>query len=173
MVATARDTLYAIDPASGAIRHRLALDGAPSAAAVVRDDLLVVPLASRRVVGIRLTPEPAVAWSADVPEPVDATPVRIGDDFFVLDRAADVWRISATGTILRIADLDGAASGSFTAVGNRIVVGRLDGRLDVLNTEGDVVASLDLDDSIIAPVAAIDGVMWVPLLRGDIVRIEG
>jgi outer membrane protein assembly factor BamB len=173
IVATARDTLYAIDPSNGTIRHRFALDATPSAAALVRDDVLVVPLASRRVVAIRLAPDPALAWSVDIPEPVDATPVRIGDDFFVLDRAADVWRIGAGGAIVRIADLDGAASGSFTAVGDRLVVGRLDGRLDVLNIEGDVVASLDFDDSIIAPVAAIDGVMWVPLMRGDVVRIEG
>lgn len=171
-VATARDTVYALDPANGSIVHRLALDR-PSAAGLVWDDLLLFPLAARRVTAIRLAPVAAVAWSAAVSEPIDATPVRIGNSAFLLDRAANVWRVSRDGAIVRIADLGGAASASLTAVGNQLVVGRLDGRLYVLNTEGDVVASLDFDDSIIAPVAAADGVLWVPLLRGDIVRIEG
>jgi outer membrane protein assembly factor BamB len=172
-VASARDTLYALDPANGSIVNRLALDRAPSAAGLVWDDLLLFPLVSRRVTAIRLATFADVAWSTAVSEPIDATPVRIGNSAFLLDRAANVWRVSRDGAIVRIADLGGAASASLTAVGNQLVVGRLDGRLYVLNTEGDVVASLDFDDSIIAPVAAADGVLWVPLLRGDIVRIEG
>jgi outer membrane protein assembly factor BamB len=172
-VATARDTLYALDSASGSIGQRLVLDRAPSAAGLVWDDLLLFPLASRSVTAIRLSAVADVAWSTAVSEPIDATPVRIGNSAFLLDRAANVWRVSRDGAIVRIANLGGAASASLTAVGNHLVVGRLDGRLFVLNTEGDVVASLDFDDSIIAPVAAADGVLWVPLLRGDIVRIEG
>jgi outer membrane protein assembly factor BamB len=172
-VATARDTLYGIDAADGVIRSRLALPAAAAGAALLWDDLLVIPLTTARIAAIRIGPTPTVAWTATVTDPVDATPVRIGDHAFVLDRSAGVWRMDRAGGIERIADYDGAASGSFTAVGNRLVVGLLDGRLIVMTTAGDTVGSLDLGDSIIAPVAAGDGVMWVPLLRGQIARVEG
>lgn len=171
-VTSARDTLYGIEPGNGTIRSRTRLPGTPTSAALVRDGVLIMALGSRQVVGVRPGAQPAVEWSADLPEPVDATPVAVGSAIFVLDRSASVWRIEAGGGVRRIAELGGAASGSLTAVGNRIVVGRLDGRLSVLNTEGDVVASLDFDDSIIAPVAAGDGVLWVPLLRGHVVRVS-
>lgn len=171
--ATALDTLYAIDATSGAIRSRVTLPAAASGAALLWDDLLLVPLANERIAGIRIGPAPELAWTATVSEPVNATPVRIGEHAFVLDRSAGVWRIDREGGIERIADYDGAASGSLTAVGNRLVAGLLDGRLIVMNTDGDVVGSIDLGDSIIAPVAAGDGVMWVPLLRGRIARVEG
>jgi len=171
-VATIRDTLYGIDPAGGAITDRLALPASPSAPATAWNDLLVIP-AGRAVLGVTVGATPAIRWSAAVPDPVDASPVRIADAVFVLDRSAHVWRITAGGAISRIADLGGAASGSLTAVGNRLVVGTLDGRLILLSPQGDVTATLDLEDSIIAPVAAGDNVLWVPLMRGTIVRIEG
>ena len=66
----------------------------------------------------------------------------------------------------------GAASGSLTAIGRRLVVGRLDGALFVLDETGGVLWRTDLEDSVIAPVATHAGVMFVPLLRGTLVRLQ-
>jgi outer membrane protein assembly factor BamB len=171
-VATTRDTLVGIDPADGRSISMLALPATPSAAMLVRDDLIVMPTHAERVIAVTTDTLPHVRWSADVGAPVLAPVATIGSDYYVLNRNAEVWRIDANGRAARLVALGGAAAGSFAAVGNRLVAGTLDGTLFLIDTSGTIIWKQNLGDSVVAPVAAHDGALFVPLLRGDIVRLQ-
>jgi outer membrane protein assembly factor BamB len=172
LVATVRDTLYRISAAEGRVTGRLALPGTASAPGLVRDGRLVLPVHPAGVLTVdldrwqvrALAELPAVALAAPLPAE--------GGAALLLTRAGDVIRLDGDGEAVRtIARLGGAATGSFARLGDRLVAGRLDGALFLLDTEGATIWRQDFHDSITAPVAALEGVLFVPLLRGDIVRL--
>jgi outer membrane protein assembly factor BamB len=172
LVATQRDTLYRIDAVSGRVDARLALPGTPSAPALVHGGMVIYPVYASGVIAIAPAADMRLLWSAEVAAPILAAPVVSHGAIHVLDANAGVWRIDAGGATFSVSQLGGAASGSFTAVGDDLVVGRLDGSLFVIDRNGRVVETLDLGDSVIAPVAAGEGALWVCLLRGDLVKLQ-
>jgi hypothetical protein len=91
---------------------------------------------------------------------------------FVLTRDAGVWQISQSGAAHRIAGLGGAATGALTAIRDRLLVGRLDGVLFLLDLDGNTLWQHDFEDSIVAPVAVRDGNLFVALLRGDLIKLQ-
>jgi len=165
------DTLFALDRDHGGILHRLTLAAAPSAAALELDGHLLFTLSSGDVIAVSTGGVPAIEWNARLTEPSVASPVRIGTAIYVLDRSAAVWRVDRSGAV-PVATLGGAASGSITAVGDRLVVGRLDGAVFILDGDGSIISRVDLGDSVVAPAAAGDGALYVPLLRGDVVKLK-
>ena len=171
-VATTRDTLVGIDPASGRITTTMALPATPSATILAHGDVLVIATHAGHVIAIPTGGTAGLRWSADVGAPVLAPVAAIGSDVYVLNRNAEVWRIDADGRAERIVGLGGAAAGSFAAVGTRLVAGRLDGALFLLDTDGTIIWQQDMGDSVVAPVAAHAGALFVPLLRGDIVKLQ-
>jgi outer membrane protein assembly factor BamB len=172
-VATVRDTLYSLDGADGRILARIPLPGTPSAPPILTGRTLVVPVQPHHVVTVdvdRMVVSPAVALPATV-----AAPPVAGDGgaVFLLARAGQVMRLDiASGAVAPVVDVGGATAGSFAGVGALLAIGRLDGTLFLVDRQGREVWQTDFDDSINAPVAALDGTMYVPLLRGDIVRLE-
>jgi len=173
LVATVRDTLYRIGAGDGRVKARVALPGTPSAPPVVRDRVLILALQPHHVVTVDLD-RMAVSAPVSLPATVVAAPVPgVDGEVFLLTRTGLVLRLDPTGrSARRIADVGGAAAGSFAGVGPLLAVGRLDGRLFLLDRMGTVRWQQDFDDSIEAPVAVHDGTIWVPLLRGDVVRLE-
>jgi outer membrane protein assembly factor BamB len=171
-VASTRDTLYRMDAATGQVTARLALPSTPSAPALVSGSNLLLALHSADVVLIRAEDEPRVDWRVNVGAVVLAPIAAIGGAFLTLNRDADIHRMDASGTLTRIARLGGAASASFTAVGPNLLAGRLDGTVACLDTTGQTIWEQKSGDSVIAPVAASHGALFVPLLRGHIVRIR-
>jgi outer membrane protein assembly factor BamB len=172
LVATTRDSLVRLD-AGGRITGRIALPATPSAAALVRGDTLMLPAHSGDIIAVLVRDSLRLLWHTRLGAPVLApvVPGRAGVSY-ALDRDAAVYRIQPDGSATRIAALGGAASGCFAAVGDHLVVGRLDGTLFLLDAEGRVVFTLDMGDSLIAPVAAQGGALFVPLLRGAVVKLE-
>ena len=86
---------------------------------------------------------------------------------------ASVWRITDAGRdVRRIAALGGAATGSLTLARDRLLVGRLDGALFLLDVDGDIIWRMDLDDSIVASVSVHGGAVFVPLMHGDVVKLQ-
>jgi len=173
LVVTVRDTLYRIDGADGSVLARIALPGTPSAPPLLLGRRLILPVQPRHVVSVDVD---AMAASPAVPVPalVLAAPVT-GEpgQSFLLARNGQIVRFDArTNTVAPAGDVGGAAAGSFAGVGALLAVGRLDGKLFLVDRGGHEVWQQDFEDSIDAPVAALDGVMYVPLLRGDIVRLE-
>jgi len=171
-VATTRDTLSRMDPATGQVTARLALPSTASGPALVAGSHILLPLHSAQVIAIRVDGEPRIDWRADVGAVVLAPIAAVEGAFFTLNRDADIHRMDGSGAVSRIAQLGGAASGSFVAVGPHLVAGRLDGSLSCVDTAGQTVWEQKLGDSVIAPVAASQGVLYVPLLRGHVVRLR-
>jgi outer membrane protein assembly factor BamB len=173
LVSTIRDTLYRIDASDGRVLARVALPGTPSAPPLVRGRVLVLPVQPHHVVTVDLD-RMAVSSPVSLPATVVAPPLAgEGGEAFVLARNGQVLRLDLAGHGVRpIADLGGAAAGSFAGVGSLLAVGRLDGMLFLLDRTGHVLWQQDFDDSIEAPVAGRDGVLYVPLLRGDVVKLE-
>lgn len=173
LVATVRDTLYRIAASDGRVLARLVLPGTPSAPPLVNGRSLILPVQPHYVVTVDLE---RMAASPPVPLPatVVAAPVAgENGESFLLARNGVVLRLDAAGGVVRaIADVGGAAAGSFAGAGALLAVGRLDGTLILLDRAGRELWRHDFDDSIEAPVAVRDGALFVPLLRGDIVRLE-
>ena len=173
LVATARDTLYRIERSSGNILARAALPSTVSAAPALVDDTVYVPLQTGDVVAYQL-PELEELWRAPFGAPILAAPV-VGPDgaLYVLNRDAELWRVRAGARAgEKLASLNGAARASLAATRDRLLVGRLDGKLFLLDMEGRVLWERDFEDSIVAPVTVADGAIYVPLLRGTIVKLR-
>src|SRR5690606_1638161 len=181
LVATVRDTLYRLDRASGRITARAPLPATVSAAPALVADTLYLPLQTGDLVAYRL-PGLEELWRAPFGAPILAAPVAGPDgSLYVLNRNAEVWRVrrgaragERTASLAgeRIASLDGAARASLAVAQGRLLVGRLDGRLFLLEADGRVVWERDFEDSIAAPVTVADGALYVPLLGGTIVKLR-
>ncbi len=173
LVATVRDTLYRIAASDGRVLARLALPGSPSAPPLVQGRQLILAVQPHHVITVdldRMTASPAVPLPASVVAP----PVTgENGETFLLARNGVVLRLNAAGgAVRRVADVGGATAGSFAGVGAMLAVGRLDGTLFLLDRAGREIWRHDFEESIEAPVTARDGALFVPLLRGDIVRLE-
>jgi outer membrane protein assembly factor BamB len=171
LLATAADTIYRIEAASGRITARAPLPATPSAPLVVHGDTLFAALHSGEVVAVDARTL-AVAWRTDLGAPVLAPLAAApGGALYALTRATELYRLSA-GRAQRLAALGGAASGALTLARNRLLVGRLDGALFLLAADGRIIWQVDLEDSIVAPAAVHDGAVFVPLLHGDVVKLQ-
>lgn len=172
LVATMADTLYRIERSSGRITDRLGIPAAVAAPPLLLGDTLVLPLQSGVLLAVSASTL-AEAWRADLGASILASPVAGGDgSVLALTRRVEVWRIDPHGRETRLAALEGAASGSLAEAGGRIVVGRLDGWLFVLDRAGEVVWKRDMEDSIVAPVTVRGDALYVPLLHGRLVKLQ-
>ncbi len=173
LVTTARDTLYRIEGGSGKIAARVALPATVSAAPALVADTVYLPLQTGDVVAYQL-PELEELWRAPFGAPILAAPV-VGQDgsLYVLNRNAELWRVRVGARAgEKLASLGGAARASLAATRDRLLVGRLDGKLFLLDMDGRVLWERDFEDSIVAPVTVADGALYVPLLRGTIVKLR-
>lgn len=172
-VATLADSLFVLDADRGSVLARTLLPAAASAPALLRMDTLILPLQSGEVAAFVL-PALDMVWRVSLDGQRSlAAPVTTGDGAIaLLTRNADLWRVESGGQATRIAALGGAATGSLTAAANGFVVGKLDGSLTHLDPTGDVVWRIQLGESIVAPVAIHDGSVYVPLFRGQVVKLQ-
>jgi outer membrane protein assembly factor BamB len=173
LLATRRDTLYRIDPGTRAVSAKLALGSTPSASAVVHGDLAILPLHSGEVVAVAVR-DFSASWRVTLPAS-SLAPAVVGPrgDTYVLTRSADVWRVPAEGGAPeRVVELGGAVSASFTSTRDGLLIGRLDGALFHVAFDGRIIWRYDFEDSIVAPVVAHGGALYVPLLRGDLVKLR-
>lgn len=173
LLPTRADTLFLVNRGTGMVDGRVVLPARTSAAPALAGDTLYLPLFSGDLLALRL-PDLEELWRAPFDEPIQAAPIVAPDrSIYLLTRTADVWRVPPGGRAgEKLATLTGAARGSLTLAGDRLLVGRLDGALFQLRTDGTTVWRYDLDDSIVAPVTVRDGAVYVPLLRGTIVKLR-
>lgn len=173
LIATTRDTLYRIERGSGRIQARVKLPATVSAAPTVVEDTVYLPLQTGDVAAYQL-PGLEELWRASFGAPILAAPV-VGPDgaLYVLNRNTDLWRVRPGARAgEKLASLDGAARASLAVTRDRLLVGRLDGKLFLLDMDGRVLWERDFEDSIVAPVTVADGAIFVPLLRGTIVKLR-
>lgn len=172
-VVTAADTVYRLDRRTGATTGTAVLPSPISARPVLAGGALVLPLYSGALAAVDLATLRLEAI-VELDAPTLASPLPAADGtLVVLTRAATLWSVRpATRAAEPIAEFGGAARGSLAKADGRLYVGLLDGRLIALNANGTELWRTRLDDSIVAPVTAVGGTVFVPLLRGDVVRLE-
>ncbi len=171
IVGTIADSLLVLDASTGNLVGSVALPGSLSAPPAASGSLLYLPLSSGELVAVPAAGGEPV-WRARLGGPVLAAPVlsRTGD-VFALDRSGTVWRVPPDGRPERLTELGSAATGSLTLVENAVLVGLLDGRFVAVDrTDGSILWTLELGDSVTAPAVVKGGQIFIPLRRGAVVK---
>ncbi len=168
---TNRDSVFALRKSDGSMLARAAVPGTPSAAPALSGHTLIVPLQPNAVIGLDANTL-AQLWRAETGAPVLAAPVVTREGTaFVAARDGSLYRIQE-GNAAKIAQLDHALAGSLTLARDHLILGSYDGTLLAVSMDGKVVWTHRLKDSIVAPVAIRNGAIFVPLLRGGIVKLR-
>jgi outer membrane protein assembly factor BamB len=173
LVGTSRDSLFAVDAESGKIVDRRGLGAQISAAPAAGNGMLYLPLQSGEVAALRAD-DLQEAWRVRVDGPILAAPAVSRDgSVYVLDRTGAVHVVDRDGASRRLGAAGGVVTGSLVLAQNALVVGRVDGTLLALDRDdGSVLWSLRLGDSIHTPALLRDGVIFVPLRRGKVVKLQ-
>ena len=171
IVSTTLDTLLRISKRDGVITKRGHIPSSVTALPAALGNTLVLATHSGAVFGVDATTLQTL-WRVDTGAPVLATPI-VGSDstIHVINRDAQIWRIR-NGSGTRVAQLNGAVTTSFTLARGRYVIGMIDGTLLVTDLEGRIVAQHKFNDTISAPVSVHGNALYVPLLRGRIVKLQ-
>lgn len=165
------DSIFALRKTDGALLATGVLPGTPSAAAALAGNTIIAPIHPGAVVGVDAHTL-AVLWRADAAAPVLTAPAIAEDgSAYVAARDGSVYRIRA-GQAERITQLQHALSASLTLARDHLLLGSYDGTLIAVSLDGRVAWSYPFDDSIVAPVAVGDQSVYVPLLRGRIVKLR-
>ncbi len=177
-VAARNDSVYLLRRSDGAITRRGPLGGyASSTVPALMGDTLLLPVETGGLVALRLPSLErlfAVQGTTGAAVPVLAAPAVAPDgSVYFLESGGDLWRLPpGSATAQRLAHLGGGARSALTLARNGLVVGLLDGTLARVNFDGTTAWSIKLDGSIFAPAAIADGVLYVPLQRGRIVKVR-
>jgi outer membrane protein assembly factor BamB len=170
VIATSTDSIYRVARADGSILRRARLPATASAAAELTNDTLILPLHDGSVVGLNASTLSELFHARLDAVPL-APPRRIGDAVYVLTRNAVVWRLRG-GRAERVSELGGAARGSLAAIQDHLVVGLLDGRVIALDSSGTQRWELRMPRSVVAPVVASGAALYVPLINGEVWKLE-
>lgn len=171
IVTTTMDTLYRISKRDGAIEARGHITSSVTAHPAALGNLLILATHSGAVLGVDAT-SLQTRWRVNTGAPILAAPI-VGSDstIHVANRDAEIWRIR-NGTGSRVAQLGGAVTSSFTLARDHYVVGLVNGSVLVTDMNGSIVAQHKFNDTVAAPVAVRGGALYVPLLRGRIVKLH-
>ncbi|HUF12739.1 MAG TPA: PQQ-binding-like beta-propeller repeat protein [Longimicrobiales bacterium] len=172
LIATSADTLYRVEMRTGRAVAGLPLPSTVTATPAFDGRRLHLPMHDTTHVVVDVD-EWRIARVDSLDAPARAAPLldRDGSVFLLTDHAT-VWRIPSVGPAQRVTELGGAARASLALASNGLLVGRLDGALFFLRRDGTVVWREDFDDSLEAPVAVYRGAVYVPLLRGELVKLR-
>jgi outer membrane protein assembly factor BamB len=168
---TNRDSVLALRKTDGGLIARGILPGTPSAPPALSGNTLIVPVQPNFIVGLDANTLVPI-WRFTTDAPVLAAPVVSRDGVaYLAARDGSLYAIQE-GRGRKLAQLDHTLSGSLTLARDHLVLGSYDGTLLAVSLDGKVLWTHRLNDSIIAPVALGDGAIFVPLLRGAIVKLR-
>jgi outer membrane protein assembly factor BamB len=168
---TNTDSVFALRKVDGGLVARAHLQGTPSAAPALHGTTIIVPTQDTAIVAIDANTL-AVLWRARVSAPVLTAPVVTADgSAYAAARDGALYRI-AEGRVEKIAQLEHAIAGSLTLARGHLLLGSYDGTLLAVSLDGQVVWKYNFNDSVVAPVAVGDQSIYVPLLRGRIVKLR-
>lgn len=171
IIATSADTLYRISKRDGSVLARGAISSSVSAPPALAGDTLVLATHAGDVLGVDANAL-RVLWRVATGAPILAAPIVARDGtIHVMNRDAAVWRIRDGGGT-RVAAFPGGATSSFTLARERYVLGLVNGTVVVSDLNGNVKAEHKFNDSVSAPIAVRNGALYVPLLRGRVVKLR-
>lgn len=171
IVFTNADSVYALRKSDGGVVARASIGGTPAATAARHANTLIVPTHEGRVLGIDATTLRTL-WQVDVGSPVLTSPaVRSDGSTYVAGRGGALYRIR-DGQGEKLADLEHSIAGALTLTREHLLLGSYDGTLLAVQLDGSIAWKHKFDDSIVAPVAVRDRAIYVPLLRGRIVKLR-
>lgn len=172
IVFTTSDSVFAMRKSDGGITARGSTRSSPSAPPALSGNTVLVAMQDSSIVGYDAQNLNQL-WRVQTSSPVLAAPV-VGEngDAYAVSRDGTVYRIRE-GRAQTIAALGRAVSASVTLARGHLLVGSYDGTLLAVTTsDGKVVWQHKFNDSIIAPVAVGGQAVYVPLLRGRIVKLR-
>jgi outer membrane protein assembly factor BamB len=170
VTATTADSIYTFDVKTGDVLQRGALPGRPSAAPLIVGDTIYLALLKPSLVAVDAQ-SLRVLFERKLDASALAAPQAIGNSVYVLTRNAEVFKLDSQG-LQRIASLGSAASGSFNAVGSRLIAGLLDGRVVALDESGQQVWQYQAARSIVVPVTPVPDGLLVTLKNGGVLKLK-
>ncbi len=171
VVFTTRDSVFSLRKTDGAVLNRGALPGTPSAAPALSGNSIIVATQDSSVVALEVNTL-AVLWRERVSSPVLTAPVVSEDGTaYLAARDGALYRVR-NGRLEKIAQLPHSISPSLTLARDHLLLGSYDGTLLAVNLNGEIVWTYQFNDSIVSPVAVGDQSVYVPLLRGRIIKLR-
>lgn len=171
IVFTGRDSVLAMRKSNGTVVARAALPATPSAAPALVNGTILVPTQDSAIVALDASTL-AMKWRARTQSPVLTAPAVTRDGVaYLAARNGTLYRVAGEQPEV-VAELGHAISASLTLARDHLLLGSYDGTLLAVNFSGDVVWRHRFRDSIVAPVAVGDNSIYVPLLRGRVVKLR-
>lgn len=169
IVATARDSLYLLDRATGAVRVRRGTRGTVLAAAAVADSLLLVGTTAGSVEACD-TATLAPRWSLEVGSGVVGSVAVQSDTAYVLTAAGELWSVPlASPAGARHVALGLVARAGPTPVAGAVIVAGVDGELALVDpATGERRWSARLPAPVAQPVAVDRGLLLAVSERGTV-----
>lgn len=171
VVFTASDSIHALRKADGSVAMRTATRSSPAAAPAISGSTIIVPMQDSSVVGYDVR-DLRELWRVRTSSPVLTAPVvATSGDAYVAARDGNLYRIR-DGNAHLLANVGHSISASLTLARDHLLLGSYDGTVLAVNMTGQPVWQFSLNESVVAPVAVGDQSVYVPLLRGRIVKLR-
>lgn len=172
VVATGADSLYLLDPASGAVRLRRATHGAVLAAPALADSLLVIGTSEGRLEGCD-TATLATRWHRDLGGPIVGSVAVQQGTAYALTARGDLWRIplDAPDHASSVA-LGVVARAGPTPVAGGVLVAGVNGELSLVDEQGTRRWTARVAPPVAEPVL-VDGRLLIAVSeRGEVVAFR-
>jgi eukaryotic-like serine/threonine-protein kinase len=171
IVFTAADSVYALRKRDGGVAGGAPMRSSPSAAPGISGTTIIVPMQDSTIVGYDVR-DLRELWRLPTSSPVLTAPVVTESGAAHLAaRDGNLYRIRE-GKADLLGNVGHSVSPSLTLARDHLVLGSYDGTLLAVTLDGKPVWQFGFNESIVAPVAIGDGSVYVPLLRGRIVKLR-
>jgi outer membrane protein assembly factor BamB len=171
VVFTAADSVYALRKRDGALAVGAPTRSSPSAAPAISGTTIIVPMQDSTVVGYDVR-DLRELWQIPTSSPVLTAPVvTASGSVYVAARDGNLYRIRDGKTEL-LGNVGHSVSPSLTLARDHLILGSYDGSITAVTLAGERVWQLRFNESIVAPVAIGGQSVYVPLLRGRIVKLR-
>lgn len=171
VVFTNGDSVYTLRKNDGGVVVRGTIGGTPSATPALSGTTLIVPTHQGNVIGVDVNTLRTL-WTVEVGSPVLTAPAVTRDgSAYVAGRAGALFRIR-DGRGEQLAQLEHSIAGALTLTRDHVLLGSYDGTLIAARLDGSIAWKHKFNDSIVSPVAVRDQAIYVPLLRGRIVKLR-
>lgn len=171
VVFTAADSVYALRKRDGALAGGAPARSSPSAAPAISGTTIIVPMQDSTVVGYDVR-DLRELWQIPTSSPVLTAPVvTASGSVYVAARDGNLYRIR-DGKADLLGNVGHSVSPSLTLARDHLILGSYDGSITAVTLAGERVWQLRFNESIVAPVAVGGQSVYVPFLRGRIVKLR-